>query len=179
MAQPFPLFVNYVIFRDADCSFIFLHQKMIAMKNFLLPNAVLPGIWVAFGMIGASLSRCDIYQYSGVVGAGKVNQCFSYMQMVWGYLIGYAIIAKCINANLLSLSGEFHLWISQQQILGKRLQNRCCIFHTISNCRFCISYVYRCACDASIYFLPFFCAILDNCIDQYFFDLGFILSEEE
>ena len=55
-----------------------------------------PWYLVAFGMIGTSLSGVTFISIPGVVGAGKGNQCFSYMQMVWGYLIGYAIIANVL-----------------------------------------------------------------------------------
>lgn len=51
---------------------------------------------VAFGMIGASLSGVTFISIPGVVGAGGVNQNFSYLQMVMGYLIGYAIIATVL-----------------------------------------------------------------------------------
>jgi len=47
-------------------------------------------IMVAIGMIGASLSGVTFISIPGKVGAGGYNQAFSYMQMVLGYLIGYA-----------------------------------------------------------------------------------------
>jgi len=50
-------------------------------------------ILVAIGMIGASLSGVTFISIPGVVGAGGTNQAFSYMQMVFGYLLGYAVIA--------------------------------------------------------------------------------------
>jgi len=50
-------------------------------------------ILVAIGMIGASLSGATFISIPGVVGAEGANQGFSYMQMVMGYLLGYAIIA--------------------------------------------------------------------------------------
>jgi Na+/proline symporter len=49
---------------------------------------------VAFGMIGASLSGVTFISVPGVVGnLSSPNQQFSYMQLVLGYLVGYAIIA--------------------------------------------------------------------------------------
>ena len=48
-----------------------------------------PWYIVAFGMIGASLSGVTFISVPGMVGADK----FSYMQMVLGYLPGYAVIA--------------------------------------------------------------------------------------
>jgi hypothetical protein len=44
-------------------------------------------------MIGASLSGVTFISIPGVVGKGGVNQAFSYMQIVFGYLLGYAVIA--------------------------------------------------------------------------------------
>ena len=52
-----------------------------------------PWYLVAIGMIGASLSGVTFISIPGVVGNGGVNQAFSYMQIVFGYLLGYAVIA--------------------------------------------------------------------------------------
>ncbi|WP_235296478.1 sodium:solute symporter [Portibacter marinus] len=52
-----------------------------------------PWFLVAFGMIGASLSGVTFISLPGAVGAGGTNMDFSYMQMVLGYLVGYALIA--------------------------------------------------------------------------------------
>ncbi|MBK7233742.1 MAG: sodium:solute symporter [Saprospiraceae bacterium] len=51
---------------------------------------------VAFGMIGASLSGVTFISIPGVVGTGGTNQNMSYMQMVFGYLLGYLIIAQVL-----------------------------------------------------------------------------------
>jgi len=53
-------------------------------------------LMVAIGMIGASLSGVTFISIPGKVGAGGYNQAFSYMQMVLGYLIGYAVIATVL-----------------------------------------------------------------------------------
>ncbi len=47
---------------------------------------------VAYGMIGASLSGVTFMSVPGWVGATQ----FSYMQMVLGYLVGYAVIATIL-----------------------------------------------------------------------------------
>lgn len=63
-----------------------------------------PWYLVAFGMIGATLSGVTFISVPGAVGASHMeivdgvtkynsNVEFSYMQMVWGYLVGYAVIA--------------------------------------------------------------------------------------
>jgi Na+/proline symporter len=65
---------------------------------------------VAIGMIGASLSGVTFISIPGVVGAGGLNQSFSYMQMVFGYLLGYVVIAQVLmpvyyRMNLTSIYG--------------------------------------------------------------------------
>lgn len=47
-------------------------------------------------MIGASLSGVTFISIPGVVGAGGENQAFAYMQMVFGYLLGYLVIAHVL-----------------------------------------------------------------------------------
>lgn len=59
---------------------------------FFLGNRKSPWYIVAFGMISASLSGVTFISVPGWV----VNSNFSYMQMVLGYLIGYAIIANVL-----------------------------------------------------------------------------------
>jgi len=55
-----------------------------------------PWILVAIGMIGASLSGATFISIPGVVGAGGLNMSYSYMQVVFGYLVGYFIIATVL-----------------------------------------------------------------------------------
>ncbi len=67
-------------------------------------------ILVAIGMIGASLSGVSFISIPGVVGAGGTNQAFSWMQMVLGFLVGYAVIAHVLlpiyyKYNLTSIYG--------------------------------------------------------------------------
>ena len=56
---------------------------------FFLGERKSPWYIVAFGMIGASLSGVTFISVPGMVG----NDQFSYLQMVLGYLPGYAVIA--------------------------------------------------------------------------------------
>ena len=62
-------------------------------EDFFLAGRKSPWPLVALGMIGASLSGVTFISIPGAVGAGGVNQAFSYMQVVFGYLLGYAFIA--------------------------------------------------------------------------------------
>lgn len=61
--------------------------------DFFVGGRKSPWPLVAIGMIGASLSGVTFISIPGAVGAGGVNQAFSYMQVVLGYLLGYAFIA--------------------------------------------------------------------------------------
>jgi Na+/proline symporter len=65
-------------------------------KTFFSANRNSPWPVVAFGMIGASLSGVTFISIPGAVGAGGVNQDFSYMQVVLGYLLGYVVIAHVL-----------------------------------------------------------------------------------
>lgn len=58
-------------------------------QAFFLGNRNSPWYIVAFGMIGASLSGVTFISVPGWVGGTS----FSYMQMVFGYLLGYTVIA--------------------------------------------------------------------------------------
>ncbi len=76
--------ISYVTSRGAD------------NNTFFLANRKSPWILVAIGMIGASLSGVTFISIPGVVGAEGLNQNFSYMQVVLGYLVGYFIIATVL-----------------------------------------------------------------------------------
>ncbi|MCF8257686.1 MAG: sodium:solute symporter [Flavobacteriales bacterium] len=74
--------------------------------SFFLGNRNSPWYVVAFGMIGASLSGVTFISIPGWVGASG----FSYMQVVLGYLVGYAVIALILmplyyRLNLTSIYG--------------------------------------------------------------------------
>ncbi len=70
-------------------------------QDFFTANRDSPWYLVAFGMIGTSLSGVTFISVPGMVGAvylsagvdQATNMEFSYMQMVLGYLAGYAVIA--------------------------------------------------------------------------------------
>lgn len=88
--------VSYFTSRGADTQTFFNADK----KS--------PWILVAIGMIGASLSGATFLSVPGKVGADGLNMAYSYMQVVFGYLLGYAFIAKVLlplyyKLNLLSI----------------------------------------------------------------------------
>lgn len=70
----------------------FLTSKNANNDSFFLGNKKSPWYIVAFGMISASLSGVTFISVPGWV----VSSNFSYMQMVLGYLVGYAIIANIL-----------------------------------------------------------------------------------
>ncbi|MGB0862228.1 MAG: sodium:solute symporter [Saprospiraceae bacterium] len=62
-------------------------------QDFFNASKQSPWYLVAFGMIGASLSGVTFISIPGVVGGGGTNMGLSYMQVVFGYLLGYTVIA--------------------------------------------------------------------------------------
>jgi Na+/proline symporter len=61
-------------------------------EAFFLGNRQSPWYVVAFGMVGASLSGVTFISVPGWVASSS----FSYMQVVLGYLLGYAVIIKVL-----------------------------------------------------------------------------------
>lgn len=85
-------------------------RKDTSNDTFFLAHRHSPWFVVAFGMIGGSLSGVTFISVPGAVGAGGENQAFSYLQIVMGYLLGYAIIALVLlplyyRLNLTSIYG--------------------------------------------------------------------------
>jgi len=79
-------------------------------NEFFIAGRKSPWLIVAIGMIGASLSGVTFISIPGVVGASGTNQAFAYMQMVFGYVIGYMVIANVLlplyyRMNLVSIYG--------------------------------------------------------------------------
>ncbi len=70
----------------------YLTGKKDDNASFFLGNKQSPWYVVAFGMIGASLSGVTFVSVPGYVEANS----FSYMQVVLGYVLGYAVIIKVL-----------------------------------------------------------------------------------
>jgi len=84
-------------------------------KTFFTANRQSPWYLVAFGMIGASLSGVTFISVPGLVESGA----FAYMQIVFGYLVGYLVIGTVLlplyyRLNLISiysyLEQRFGFW---------------------------------------------------------------------
>ncbi len=66
-------------------------------KAFFIGNKQSPWYVVAFGMVGATLSGVTFISVPGVIGnLESVNGAFSYMQVVFGYMLGYFVIATVL-----------------------------------------------------------------------------------
>lgn len=74
----------------------FFTGKESSNENFFIGGRKSPWPIVAFGMIGATLSGVTFISIPGVVGADGLNKAFSYMQLVFGYLLGYLVIATVL-----------------------------------------------------------------------------------
>jgi Na+/proline symporter len=66
----------------------FIGKKHSENDAFFLGNRKSPWFVVAFGMLGASLSSVTFVSVPGMVGVSGMT----YMQMVFGFLLGYAVI---------------------------------------------------------------------------------------
>ena len=80
-------------------------SKRADSNDFFIAGRQSPWLLVAIGMIGASLSGVTFISIPGQVGANGLNMSFSYMQVVFGYLVGYFVI----GAVLLPLYYRYHL----------------------------------------------------------------------
>lgn len=90
-------------------------SRNVSKDTFFTGDRQSPWFLVAFGMIGASLSGVTFISVPGEVG----NTSFHYFQVVLGYTLGYAVIAKVLlplyyRLNLVSiyayLETRFGFW---------------------------------------------------------------------
>jgi len=82
-------FLAYTIFLF---SVSWISSRRANNESFFIGNKVSPWYVVAYGMIGASLSGVTFISIPGVVSSTK----FSYMVIVFGYLVGYFVIANVL-----------------------------------------------------------------------------------
>ena len=86
--QPIHILLLIVSYFSVLIFISFLTGKKADNSTFFKANNSSPWYLVAFGMIGASLSGVTFISVPGWVEA----QSMSYMQMVFGYIVGYAVI---------------------------------------------------------------------------------------
>ena len=99
----FALIASYFLFLIAIS---FFTGKNATNDAFFSSNNKSPWYLVAFGMIGASLSGVTFISVPGWVE----NSSFSYMQVVFGYILGYLVIGTILlplyyKMNLTSIYG--------------------------------------------------------------------------
>jgi solute:Na+ symporter, SSS family len=113
--SPTIIIVIILIYFSALIAISYFTSKNSDSDTFFLGNKNSPWYIVAFGMIGSSLSGVTFISVPGWVGASQ----FSYMQVVFGYLVGYFIIATLLlplyyRLNLTSiytyLNGRFGVY---------------------------------------------------------------------
>jgi Na+/proline symporter len=85
--------------------------KNVENEGFFLANRKIPWYVIAYAMIGTSISGVTFISIPGAVGLETgVNRGFGYMQVVFGYLLGYFFIATVLmplyyRMNLTSIYG--------------------------------------------------------------------------
>ena len=85
----------------------FLTGKNASNAAFFSANKKSPWFLVAFGMIGASLSGVTFISVPGWVE----NSSFSYMQVVFGYILRYLVIGNHSTPFVLQNESNFYLWV--------------------------------------------------------------------
>jgi len=73
-----------------------LTGRNVGNEGFFLANRKVPWYVVAYAMIGTSISGVTFISIPGKVGGSGLNMAFSYMQVVFGYLLGYLFIATVL-----------------------------------------------------------------------------------
>ncbi len=112
---PLSILISFLAYTCLLFVISWLTSRKADNDSFFIGNRVSPWYVVAYGMIGASLSGVTFVSIPGDVG----NSSFSYMVIVFGYLLGYFIIARVLlpiyyKMNLTSiytfLEERFGLW---------------------------------------------------------------------
>ncbi len=90
--NPITVLVIIVLYFGVLLLISYFTSKNADNASFFLGNRKSPWYIVAFGMIGTSLSGVTFISVPGWVQSSQ----FSYMQMIIGYLAGYAVIAEIL-----------------------------------------------------------------------------------
>jgi Na+/proline symporter len=104
--NPWILLVIVIVYFDSHLSII---TSGADNASFFVGNRKSPWFLVAFGMIGASISGVTFISVPGEVGPGS----FAYLQLVFGYFVGYMVIANVLlplyyRMNLSSIYEYLH-----------------------------------------------------------------------
>ncbi len=87
--QPFQILLLIAAYFGVLILISFLTGKSATNETFFKANNKSPWYVVAFGMVGASLSGVTFISVPGMIGGEQ----FAYMQGVFGFLVGYLLIA--------------------------------------------------------------------------------------
>lgn len=89
---PATIFISFLIYTGMLFFISYLTSRNSDSDTYFLGNRQSPWYVVAYGMIGASLSGVTFISVPGDVGTNQ----FSYMVIVFGYLVGYTVIANVL-----------------------------------------------------------------------------------
>lgn len=90
--SPVFFLISIVLYFSILLTIAWYTSRKATSISYYLGNKQSPWFLVAFGLIGDSLSGVTFVSIPGAV----VNDKFSYMQIVLGYLVGYFVIAKVL-----------------------------------------------------------------------------------
>lgn len=92
MLSPFSILLFIVLYFAALLFIGWLTSRNSTANSYFIGNKQSPWYLVAFGMIGDSLSGVTYISVPGTVGTAH----FSYLQLVFGYFVGYFIISHVL-----------------------------------------------------------------------------------
>ncbi|MBM3421412.1 MAG: sodium:solute symporter, partial [Bacteroidetes bacterium] len=92
MLSPITFVIIIVIYFTLLFIVSYVTSRRVDNMSFFLGNRKSPWFVVAIGMVGSSISGVTFISVPGWV----IDSQFSYMQMVLGYLAGYAVIAEIL-----------------------------------------------------------------------------------
>ncbi len=99
--------------------------------SFFIVGRSAPWLLVAWGIVGALISGITFISVPGAVGAGKANSNFYYMPLVFGNLVGYAVIALFLLPLFFRLK-LISIYSFLNKRLGVRSQKTGAFFFTVS-----------------------------------------------
>jgi Na+/proline symporter len=104
--SPWILLLIVVVYFSALILISYITSRGADNATFFIGNRKSPWFLVAYGMIGATISGVTYISIPGEVG----NSNFSYLQLVFGYFVGYMVIANVLlplyyRMNLTSIYG--------------------------------------------------------------------------
>ena len=89
---PTSILIVFLVYTAALLVISFFTSRKATNETFFVGNRVSPWLVVAYGMVGASLSGVTFISVPGWVGDTQ----FTYMMIVLGYVLGYAVISTVL-----------------------------------------------------------------------------------